>query len=165
LSYAVPIQKIAVDLYFASQSGREPRRGELFVADPRRSSRALIDLLEGEVAFLPFLDNGERGITLVNRDDLLRVTPLLIPLEREGSAAAAMIDRRQHARLELRDGTSLDGELWFSPPAGRSRLSDHLNEPSRFLQFHCSDRLHFVQKAHVARVLEIAAPVRAHLVP
>ena len=31
MSYAVPIQKVAVDLHF---DGREPRRGELFVTDP-----------------------------------------------------------------------------------------------------------------------------------
>ena len=62
------------------------------------------------------------------------------------------------------DGTSLEGEVWFSPPAGKARLSDHLNEPTRFLQFHSGERLHFVHKVRIARVLELAAPARAAMV-
>lgn len=163
MSYAVPIQKVAVDLHF---DGREPRRGELFVTDPRRSPRALLDVLEGEATFLPFLDMADRGVTLINRDELCLVTPLLVALEREdeAGAAAALGERRQPARLELRDGRTLEGEVWYAPPAPKARLSDHLNERTRFLQFHSGDRLHFVNKVRIARVLELAAPIRAAMV-
>ena len=164
MSYAVPTQKIVVDLYF---EGREPRRGELFVADPRRSPRSLVEVLEGPATFLPFVDQADKCVTLVNRDQLCRVAPLLVALDREDTPAnslAALTERRQPARIELRDGTSLEGEVWYAPPAPKARLSDHLNEPARFLQFHCGERVHFVHKARIARVLELTAPERAEAV-
>jgi len=94
---------------------------------------------------------------LVNRDALVVVTLLASALPR---AAQPSAERRQRVSVELRVGIVLEGEVLFSGAPSRSRLSDHLNEPSRFLSLSRGGDLHFIHKQQVVRVAEAAAVAR-----
>jgi hypothetical protein len=61
---------------------------------------------------------------------------------------------RQPAKVILRGGHELRGELrWVGAP-GRNRTLDHLNDPSSNFGVYDGDYVHFVAKAHVLSVEE-----------
>lgn len=93
------------------------------------------------------------GVQLVARATIACITV------RETHTVPDEIDlplERQKATIRLRAGGSLQGELRWTPPLGRRRTLDHLNEPSSYLVVHGAEDTSYVAKAHVASVSEEA---------
>jgi len=62
---------------------------------------------------------------------------------------------RQQAIVRLRGGIEIKGELRWTPPPGRRRTLDHLNEAATHLAIYDGDVTSYVAKAHIAGVEEI----------
>lgn len=56
----------------------------------------------------------------------------------------------------LRIPTKERGELLFTPPSDQARLTDFLNQKSKFFRVWTADSLYIVNKEHVMRLVEIA---------
>lgn len=65
---------------------------------------------------------------------------------------------RQRARVLLRSGSVLEGELRWTAPEGERRTADYINDSEPFFVVHASDghTTYYVAKAQVALVEEIA---------
>jgi hypothetical protein len=56
-------------------------------------------------------------------------------------------------RVQLINGEQLSGTVRIEGPAGKRRLSDFLNTQPAFLPLQGPDRLHFLHKRFIARVV------------
>jgi hypothetical protein len=65
--------------------------------------------------------------------------------------------RRQRVRVRLRSGTSLDGELQWTPLRGHERTSDHANETASFLVIHDAEARsnYYIVKSQIATIEEL----------
>ena len=66
-----------------------------------------------------------------------------------------MFDQRAFVRVDLVDGSSLEGELLYTPPSTHGRVADHLSRPERFFTLHRRARVLVVNKAHVSMLTEV----------
>jgi hypothetical protein len=138
----VPKDIIAVELAIA---GSPARRMELFVA----AGQGLRELLENGDSFVPARDLADRHGVIVNKAAIAWVAlPLAVADDGE------LFDVRCLVRVELTGGGALEGELLSSPPAGRQRVVDQLNEAGAFVRLWMPERVCFVNKRMIARVLE-----------
>lgn len=78
------------------------------------------------------------------------------------SAAAEADDglpvERQRARVQLRSGAVLEGELRWTAPEGERRTADHVNDEAPYFIVHASDghTAYYIAKAQVATIEELA---------
>jgi hypothetical protein len=74
-----------------------------------------------------------------------------------GDDDGALPVERQRARVRLRGGTALEGELRWTGPEGRKRTADYVNDTAAFFVLHAGDppTTFYVAKAQVATVEEI----------
>jgi hypothetical protein len=139
---------------------------ELAVRDGKRSTvklrlaeheQHLIDLLEAGQQFLP-VSEPERGWSVLNKHKLLWASIALIdgrlPIEEEGMDEAMLYDRQVKVRVEFVHNDPIEGDILYSPPEGKTRITDHMNRPSHFFHLWSSDRLYVVNKHHVLRLVE-----------
>jgi hypothetical protein len=65
--------------------------------------------------------------------------------------------RRQRARVRLRSGTTLDGELQWTPLRDHERTSDHANEATSFLVIHDAEArsTYYIVKSQIATIEEL----------
>jgi len=155
----LPTLAVAVDL---ARAGRAPERVELFVAAaPVRGRAALAGevaaLLEAETRFLPVREPDAPGggrVALVGKRAIVWVAVPLAALGDDGDDVLSLFDHDHRVRVELDVGDELAGHVFFSSPADRPRLIDHLNLPVRFLRLWTPDALFLINKHHVVRVVE-----------
>jgi hypothetical protein len=160
-TYRIPKAKIPVRMLLRN---RTLHRLELFVPlqEARKPpGRVIRELLEQPRAFFPGRDLDTDAFLLVQRDAVLWAA-----VERAQSQALEeleLYDRHVWVRVDLEDGSRLEGELFYSAPTARSRVMDHLNGPERFFFLHRPDRLVLVNKAYVVYVVEAPGTVHAPL--
>jgi hypothetical protein len=65
---------------------------------------------------------------------------------------------RQRARVQLRSGVTLDGELRWTAPEGERRTADYVNDSPAFFLLHAIDghTTYYIAKAQVATIEEMA---------
>ena len=139
----VPKRTVRVEILLAGQARR---RLELFVSD----DQALADLLEGAGAFLPAHDPEVDGWLVLARDQLVWV--------RLPDQEVELYEHRHDVRVELGGGEALDGSLLYRAAPGRTRVVDHLNEPSRFLEVWQGEERLLVQKRFIVTLHERGGP-------
>lgn len=141
----VPKDVVAAEL---SLGAGPPRRVDLFVI----AGRGLAEMLEHEAPFFPVREAGAAGGAIVSKAALAWI-----------SVAAAdgddgeLYSERRLVRVELVDGAALEGELLYSPAEGRRRVVDQLNEEGRFVRLWSAERVWFVNKQKISRVVEKGA--------
>ena len=158
----LPTLSVPVEL---ARAGRAPERVELFIAGAPAQGRAaaaaeVAALLEAEPAFLPVREPDAPGgprVALVGKRAILWVAVALAAL---GEPEAdddnlTLFDHDHGVRVELDVGDELAGHVFFSSPADRPRLIDHLNLPVHFLRVWTPDALFLINKHHIVRVVEV----------
>ncbi len=151
-TYRIPKAKIPVRMLLRN---RTLQRLELFV--PLRMARdpqgkVVRDLLEQDRPFFPARDQDSDSFLLIQRDAVVWAAVDKV-LESE-IEHIELYDRHVWVRVELQDGSRLEGELFYTAPTARARVMDHLNGPERFFFLHREERLVLVNKAYVICVVE-----------
>jgi len=144
----VPKHAVTVEL---ALEGRAPRVVEIYLAEQRPHDlrpEDVSDLFGEPPAFLPARDLSEGEFVVVRKEAVAWVA--FSGLDDEGE----LFDARHDVRVELRGGGGLDGELLYSPPEGRGRVVDYLNQTGRFLRLWTPERLYLVNTAYIIRVIE-----------
>ena len=150
----VPKQSITVDL---ALRGQRIRRVELYFVprgDGTSSSQELIDLLLQDREFLPAEDVIEGQLFLFAAKKVLWIS---MPPSTGSDRDVEWLDRRRTARVELEDGTVLEGEILYAAPADNARVLDHLNNPDEpYLRVRRQGSVALVNKSCILRVCEQA---------
>lgn len=118
----------------------------------------LIDRLEEDQPFLPVRETGGSDWSIINKNGLLWASIVLVdgrlPIDVDVEEAP-LFDRQVEVRVDFVQGDPLHGKILYSPPAGQTRVTDHINRPDLFFRLWTSDHLFIVNKAHVLRIIEI----------
>ena len=160
-TYHIPKAKIPVRVLLRN---RTLHRLELFVPlqEARKPpERVVQELLEQPRSFFPGRDQDTGDFLLVQRDAVLWAA--VERQEGQELEALELYDRHVWVRVDLEDGSRLEGELFYSAPTARARVMDHLNGPERFFFLHRPDRLVLVNKAYVVYVVEQPGDAQAPL--
>ncbi len=135
----------AVEVYIGAQKDRAYAR------------QRLLDLLEHPTQFFPGREVDADRWGVFNKETVIWVgIPLdsgALPVEEE-SQDEQLFDIRREVEVDLSSGVRKSGELLYSPPAERSRVSDFLNEEGRFFRLWTASHVFLVNKGYVLRVVE-----------
>src|SRR5262249_10579770 len=102
---------------------------------------------------LPAEDVIEGKRFLFNTKKVLWISLLAPPQGMDGGEA--WLDRQHAARVEMEDGTLLDGQLLYSAPAENARVLDHLNNPEEpYMRLRRDGAVLLVNKAYIMRVYD-----------
>ena len=130
---------IAVTLHLATLSGTHP------------GGETVDEFLNSERRFIPAHDREDGRVVLLNRDAIVWVRVRAdAPMEfgREEHVAAMM----DLVRVELEEGSSVEGTLRDVSAAPDARLSDVFNHPAQFFPLEAEERITYVNKLRVAAV-------------
>jgi hypothetical protein len=109
---------------------------------------SLEEFLNRAGAFLPVrLSTGDSA--MIARDALLEVLAASDAAPNSGAG----IPNLDIIRVQLREGPEIEGVIRHVDPDERSRLSDHFNNPERFLAIASGEEIHYVNKHHVLVIL------------
>ncbi len=157
------VPKTAVQVSLALD-GAPARDVQIFVAahvgDFARRQQ-VTDLLDNEEdTFMPVLDLGDKIWNLVNKAAISWVgVPMIVhppSLEYEDTSVdEELFDVRKQVGIFLVGGARLDGELLYSPRAGRARVADFLNDSGRFFRLWAADAVYLIHRRYVARLIEL----------
>jgi hypothetical protein len=152
----VPKVTLPVTLALSRQA---PRAAEIFVTGHGLRSRPrelVLDLLNQDERFLP--------AHVVEQDEWIlfnKASMLWVGLERSGSsspfeedAELELFDRRFTVLATFDDGSCLEGEMLFSPPATGGRVLDHLNKPETFFALYRANSVYLVNKTTLVTISE-----------
>ncbi|MBU2551758.1 MAG: hypothetical protein KKB20_25330 [Proteobacteria bacterium] len=107
----------------------------------------LLDLLGGRERFIPF-ETGEGQVYFLNNDHIVWVASAREPDEHEASVPP---DRR-NVTVHLADGKRLRGDVVMALPDEKSRLSDWLNELSKFMVLRDEKREVLINVNYVVKI-------------
>ncbi len=148
----IPRKELIVELAFL---GGGHKQVGLFLA---AQDQHILDLLEDEQIFLPALTTDDGSWSVINKRQILWLSVRLVdgslPVE-EADEEPMLYERRVDVEVHFANADALHGELLFSPPDGKGRASDHLNQSTRFFRVWTADSLFIVNKEHVLRLIEI----------
>jgi len=136
----LPMDRVAVTL--SLESG-EALTGEVFLA-PGTPPCTVLDEAD---PFVP-VALGD-GIRLV-----ARATITSLAIASEVARDPDVEEESQRARLKLKNGMAIEGELRWVPTPGYRRTIDHLNLAARILALHGAGSTTYIIKSHVAWVEE-----------
>jgi hypothetical protein len=146
------------------------QRSQPLLRLPKNQTPALVTLHDGERAqvFL-FVAPGDKLAYFVNEDS--RFVPMGFAsgtrLVARDSIAAISIHvlhapheeelpgERQQAKITLRSGAAIKGELRWVAPEGQRRTLDFMNDDSRYVVVHDTEHIIYVAKTHIASVEEV----------
>jgi len=136
----LPVERVRVTMVL--ETG-EALTGDVFLA-PGEAVSTVLDEAE------PFVPLGmEKHVRLVARATIACVAvPGEVPRDQD------VHEETQRARVHLKSGLEIEGELRWVAPVGHRRTVDHLNLPSRFLEIHGAAVTTYIIKGHVAWVEE-----------
>ena len=129
--------------------------GDFFVSAVSPSGpgpERILDLLNGEKRFLPFMLEGEE-VVLIRRRAILTVVP-----EKDDTLPAESLYRKISASIQLDTGDTIHGHVFTDMPESHSRLSDFFNHCGEFFFFRAGRRPHLVNSR---RILSIRQRERA----
>ncbi|HET7501719.1 MAG TPA: hypothetical protein VFK02_11965 [Kofleriaceae bacterium] len=149
------------------------RRSQAILRLPVDNVLATLILHDGERSdVLLFIPPGERVEQLVSPGDPFvpmiknarfclvarpAIAALGVPAGEEPADDSALPLEHQRARVRLRSGQALEGELRWTGPEGRKRTADYANDPAAFLVVHAGEprMTYYVAKAEVALIEEL----------
>ena len=146
-----------------SLDGAAPRAVEVYVTEHVSAvagRQHVVDLLTSSENFLPARELGESSWALLNKTTITWVSMSLVTdqtasTEVEESVDDELFDVRKPIAAYLVGGARMVGELLYSPPLGRSRVADFLNDSGRFFRLWTPEAMYLVNKRYVARVIEL----------
>jgi len=102
--------------------------------------------------FVPMIRNAQ--FCLVARD-VIAALAVVVGIEAPDDEALPIVHQR--ARIGLRSGTALEGELRWISLDGHKRTSDHVNDAGSFLVLHATETRtrYYVVKAQIATLEEL----------
>jgi hypothetical protein len=146
----IPTKELTVEL-----AVREGQRSTVTVRLAEHEQH-LIDLLESDQRFIAVCDT-ESGWSILNKHKLLWASIILtdgrLPIEEE-QGEAPLYDKQVEVRVEFTHSEALEGKMLYSPPEGKSRVTDHLNQTGSFFRLWTSHHLYLINKHHLLRVVE-----------
>jgi hypothetical protein len=149
-------QNVPVELALADSV---PRPVEIFLDEHQAHAfrrQHILDLLEGEAAFLPARDSATGVWEIFNKAALIWIRVPLEPLGQGGAESSdELFDFQSRVRVELRGGPPIDGDLLYSAPEEASRAVDYLNAAGRFFRLWDTHHLYLVNRSFVLRVIEL----------
>jgi hypothetical protein len=154
----IPKIPMAVELAVA---GGETRAVEVHVAahqDHTYRRERLLDLLEDPAQFLPALDVARGEWAVFNKQTVMWVAIPLdsgeLPVEDEAPSNEQLYDVGCAVEVELTSGERKAGELLYTPPTERPRVSDFLNQAGRFFRLWTGQHVYLINKGYVVCVAE-----------
>ena len=136
----LPVDRVRVTLVLETGDALS---GDVFLA-PGEEVSSVLDEAE------PFVPLGMEGhVRLVSR---ATIACLVVP--GEVARDQDVHEESQRARVHLKAGPEVEGELRWVALVGHRRTVDHLNLPARFLAIHGAGVTTYIIKAHVAWVEE-----------
>ncbi|GAC1347964.1 MAG: hypothetical protein NVS2B9_10910 [Myxococcales bacterium] len=146
----VPKQRVEVELLLLG-AGRQ--RVAVFLAEfssVHEGRERLADLLSGQAEFIPAVDPSTNAAVFV------RIASIGAALAGAGEALDddATLPTEHEVEVTLQDGQSLSGVLSYVRPPERSRIVDFLNDAPGFFPLMVGDRVAFINKRRVTRVVE-----------
>jgi hypothetical protein len=149
---AVPTRPVPLSVWNVDGS---TLRGQIHLrmnAEAHTGPETVQDRLNDSDLFLTLSLSGDPPVVFLNKIQLIRVE---LP-EGEG-----LTDTRESTgdvtvepiRVQLINGEQISGTVHIEGPAGKTRLSDFLNTQPAFLPLRGVDRLHFLHKRFISRVM------------
>jgi hypothetical protein len=156
----VPKRRVVTDI---AMVGAVSRRMEVFLDEHRDRAwqlQEVLELFEGDRAFLPCLDVTAGACLLINRDQVAWLSVPLVdhPIGESDEPLDLLHEHRRPVRVTLTDGLEMAGDLLFDGPPERARVADYLNRPGRFVCLFESERMILVNKSAVRHVAESTRP-------
>jgi hypothetical protein len=144
------IQRLPVNSVLAKLTLHDGARGDALLFIP--PGEDITRIVSPGPPFVPMIRNAQ--FALVARDAIAALA-VVVSVEPLDDDALPII--RQRARLALRSGVTLEGELRWISFDGHKRTSDHLNDPEPYIVVHTAEprTAHYVVKAHIATVEEL----------
>lgn len=144
----LPVDRMRVTLVL--ETG-EALTGDVFLA-PGEAVRTVLDEAE---PFVPLgLERPVNGSIETHVRLVARATIACVAVPGEVPRDPDVHEETQRARVRLKAGLEVEGELRWVARVGHRRTVDHLNLPSRLLEVHGASVTTYIIKAHVAWVEE-----------
>ena len=97
-------------------------------AEGHSGRELLLDILNSDSSFLPMEDIHAGTIIFFNKDRILS-----LEIAQRDLLDETLFGRKKDVQVELTNGETLERSLFLEMPEERSRVSDYLNSPSRFV--------------------------------
>ena len=129
-------------------------RGEVFLAsfsETHYGHQKVSDILEGEKLFIPVFSKEEERIQFLSRDQIMILEGELSSPEEEEKLAIGLY-HIEKVRIIFINGDAMEGAMISESPPERSRLSDCLNLPEKFISMIKGGRYFYLNKKSIVRV-------------
>ncbi len=151
-TFAVPKRRQHVVLHLEPAVAVE---GTIFlepVHDGVPAYRAVAAFLEDHSRFFPFLPDRAGQAEFINKANVLTVEMEYEADENDSSFPLDLL-QREEITVVFRTGNEMRGILLAEVPEERSRLSDCLNLPDKFLTIRSKSTLFYINKAAILKVV------------
>lgn len=144
-------QKIAKNrrqVIFTLADGRE-LEGEVFLSlyeAHRQGSQRVGELLNGEETFLPVKTSA--GTVHLNVANIIKA----VTQEDAERHDLMMLGKKYTVRITTLHGEAIEGDIFVDLPQDRSRVSDYLNRPERFLRVFVPGHIVYVAARFILEV-------------
>lgn len=149
-SLSIPKRQVRVAL----RSGAESLEGYVFVAEfaeHTRGAERVGEILNQPEAFLPLRDDRLDRVFLYNKAAIESLT-VLEPDRRDWEVEELEFSPAERVDVTLVSGEVLRGVTYLDPRPEKSRVSDMLNRPERFMVLVRDEGVTYVSKRHILRV-------------
>ena len=129
-------------------------RGEVFLAafsETHYGHQKVSDILEGENLFIPVFIKEEERVQFLSRDQIMILEGELSSPEDEEKLAIGLY-HIEKVRVIFTNGDNMEGAMISEAPPERSRISDCLNLPERFINMIKGGRYFYLNKKSIVRV-------------
>jgi len=133
-------------------------RGEVFLdsySSKHHGHQKVADLLEDEKSFIPVSIKEEDRVEFLNRDQIMILEGELSNEEDEEKLSIGLYNIAK-VKVVFINAEIMEGAMISEVPPERSRLSDCLNLPDRFISMIKGGRYFYLNKTNVVRVESMA---------
>jgi len=161
-SLHLPKFQVAVDILLRGKAS--PEKAIVFVSgqhDRDFRQQRVIDLLESPEPFLTVHEVSLNAFALYHKMSIIWVSmPIkdgMVPLEEsaEMPEESLLFDTRKRVKIEMMERGFVEGYMLYSAPSSRSRVSDFLNRPERYLCLWTESDLLFLNKWFILRLQDL----------
>lgn len=151
MPWEVPKENVRVTITLTNSS---TIKGEMFLNRgeiPKSNLNELLEELNTDSLFFPFLVLGDEEIMLINKKQLMYVH--MEPEEEQEEDLADI--KKSLVRIDIKNGNNIKGTVEINFPKGKRRVQDFLNLTDRFFALRGDDWDYIVNKNHVLNVTDL----------